>query len=64
MDFYELLNNFAFPVVCVIALGIYAKSTTNRLLELTEKVTNVLSENANAIKELAETIKDFILGGK
>lgn len=60
MDILSMIQEFGFPVTCVVALAFYANSTTNKLICLTERVTNAMSENSNSNKELAETIRDLV----
>ena len=60
MDILSMIQEFGFPVACVVALAFYANSTTNKLICLTERVTNAMSENSNSNKELAETIRDLV----
>ena len=35
----ELISNFGFPVACVIALAVYSKNTTDKIISLTQEVT-------------------------
>lgn len=60
MDILSMIQDFGFPVTCVVALAFYANSTTNKLICLTERVTNAMSENSNSNKELAETIRELV----
>lgn len=60
MDILSMIQEFGFPVTCVVALAFYANSTTNKLICLTERVTNAMSENSNSNKELAETIRELV----
>ena len=55
-----LIANLGFPIVCVIGLAIYAKSTTDKILDLTERVTDALVKSTNAVDEIKEVIKEFI----
>lgn len=56
----SLISTLGFPIVCVIALAIYSKSTTDKILDLTERVTDALVNSTNAVDEIKEVIKEFI----
>ena len=56
----NLITSLGFPIVCVIGLAIYAKSTTDKILDLTERVTDALVKSTNAVDEIKEVIKKFI----
>ena len=56
----NLIASLGFPIVCVIGLAIYAKSTTDKILDLTERVTDALVKSTNAVDEIKEVIKKFI----
>lgn len=56
----SLIASLGFPIVCVIGLAIYAKSTTDKILDLTERVTDALVKSTNAVDEIKEVIKEFI----
>lgn len=56
----NLIASLGFPIVCVIGLAIYAKSTTDKILDLTERVTDALVKSTNAVDEIKEVIKEFI----
>lgn len=56
----NLISTLGFPIVCVIGLAIYAKSTTDKILDLTERVTDALVKSTNAVDEIKEVIKEFI----
>lgn len=55
-DFITVINNVGFPIACVLALGVYSYKTTNKVIELTEKVTNALTESSENLKDLADAI--------
>lgn len=38
-----IVNTVGFPIACVICLGWYAYTTTNKIIKLTENVTSTLS---------------------
>ena len=42
-----------------IALGWYAMTTTNKIIALTEKVTDALSKSAAAMEEIKDAIKEI-----
>ena len=56
----SLISSLGFPIVCVIGLAFYAKSTTDKILGLTERVTDALVKSTNAVDEIKEVIKEFI----
>ena len=56
----ELVTNLGFPIACVVALAWYSKSTTDKIISLTEKVTDALVSSTNAIEEVKEVIKEII----
>ena len=55
-DFITVINTVGFPIACVLALGVYSYKTTNKVIELTEKVTNALTESSENLKDLADAI--------
>lgn len=59
-DFVTIINTVGFPIACVIALGVYSYKTTNKIITLTEKVTNALTETSENMKELADTINKLL----
>ena len=56
----ELLNNFAFPVVCVIALAVYSKNTTDKIISLTQEVTTALISSTKSIDDFKEAITKLL----
>lgn len=50
-----IINTVGFPIACVICLGWYAYTTTNKIIKLTESVTSTLSvcnttlDNVNSV---------------
>lgn len=61
-DITTIINNFGFPIACVIALAWYSFTTTDKLVSLTEKVTNALVTSSSNMKELADAIKEMLEG--
>ena len=59
-DFINIINTVGFPISCVIALGVYSYKTTNKIITLTEKVTNALTETSENMKDLADTINKLL----
>lgn len=59
-DFVTIINSVGFPIACVIALGIYSYKTTNKIIALTEKVTNALAESSENLKDLADAINKIL----
>lgn len=59
-DFVTIINTVGFPIACVLALGIYSYKTTNKIIALTEKVTNALAESSENLKDLADAIKQLL----
>lgn len=55
-EWVSMISNLGFPIVCVIALAIYSYKTTNRVIDLTEKVTNALANSSEKLDELAKAI--------
>lgn len=56
----NLISSVGFPIVCVIGLAWYAKATTDKIIDLTERVTDALVKSTNAVDEIKEVIKEFI----
>lgn len=59
-EFIEIISNVGFPIACVVALGWYAKDTTNKIIELTTKVTDALVSSTKAIDEMKNVIEKII----
>lgn len=59
-DFVTIINSVGFPIACVMALGIYSYKTTNKIIALTEKVTNALAESSENLKDLADAINKLL----
>lgn len=59
-DFVTVINTVGFPIACVLALGLYSYKTTNKIISLTEKVTNALTETSENMKDLAEAINNLL----
>lgn len=59
-DFVTIINTVGFPISCVLALGVYSYKTTNKIISLTEKVTNALTETSENMKDLAEAINNLL----
>lgn len=53
----DLITNLGFPIACVVALAWYSKNTTDKIITLTEKVTDALVSSTNAIEEVKDVIK-------
>lgn len=63
MDFSALttlISNVGFPIACVICLGWYAKDTTNKIITLTEKVTDALVSSTRAVDEIREVLEKLV----
>lgn len=56
----ELITNLGFPIACVVALAWYSKNTTDKIIILTEKVTDALVSSTNAIEEIKDVVKKVI----
>lgn len=56
----EVITNLGFPIACVIALAWYGKSTTDKVITLTEKVTDALVSSTNAIEEVKDVIREIL----
>ena len=54
-----VISTVGFPIACAIALGWYAMTTTNKIIALTEKVTDALSKSAAAMEEIKDAIKEI-----
>ena len=54
-----VISTVGFPIACAIALGWYAMTTTNKIIALTEKVTDALSKSATAMEEIKDAIKEI-----
>lgn len=55
-----LITNLGFPIACVIALAWYSKSTTDKIITLTEKVTDALVSSTSAIEEVKDVLKQIL----
>lgn len=53
----QMITNLGFPIACVIALAWYSKNTTDKIITLTEKVTDALVSSTSAIEEVKEVLK-------
>ena len=58
-DIVSVISTVGFPIACAIALGWYAMTTTNKIIALTEKVTDALSKSAAAMEEIKDAIKEI-----
>lgn len=56
----QIITNLGFPIACVIGLAWYSKNTTDKIIALTEKVTDALVSSSNAIEEVKEVIQKFV----
>lgn len=56
----QMITNLGFPIACVIGLAWYSKNTTDKIISLTEKVTDALVSSTSAIEEVKEVIKQII----
>ena len=56
----ELISNFGFPVACVIALAVYSKNTTYKIISLTQEVTTALISSTKSIDDLNEAITKLL----
>ena len=52
----ECITNLGFPIACVIGLALYSKSTTDKIITLTEKVTDALVSSTKAMEEIKDVI--------
>lgn len=55
-----LIASLGFPIVCVLGLAWYAKTTTDKVIDLTEKVTDALVKSADAVDDIKEVIKEYM----
>lgn len=53
----ECITNLGFPIACVIGLALYSKSTTDKIIALTEKVTDALVSSTKAMEEIKDVIQ-------
>lgn len=63
MDFSTIpgiIASLGFPIVCVLGLAWYAKNTTDKIIDLTERVTAALSKSTDAVDDIKEVIKEFM----
>lgn len=58
-DVVSVISTVGFPIACAIALGWYAMTTTNKIIALTEKVTDALSKSASVMEEIKNAIKEI-----
>lgn len=56
----DLINTCGFPIACVIALAWYAKSTTDKMVELTREVTKALVSSTNTMEEIKDVIQKLV----
>lgn len=57
----ECITNLGFPIACVIGLAWYSKSTTDKIITLTEKVTDALVNSTNAVEEVKDVLKQILM---
>lgn len=55
-EIVNIINTVGFPIACAVCLAWYSYKTTNRILDLTEKVTKALSESAEKMSDLTDAI--------
>ena len=55
-----IISNVGFPIACVVCLGWYAKDTTERIIKLTEKVSDALVSSTRAIDEIKDVISKLV----
>lgn len=55
----EMINNFGFPIACVIALAWYAKNTTDKIIILTQEVTKALVSSTDTIEEFKTVVDNM-----
>ena len=53
----ECITNLGFPIACVIGLAWYSKSTTDKIITLTEKVTEALVSSTKTMEEIKDVIQ-------
>ena len=56
----ELISNFGFPVACVIALAVYSKNTTDKIISLTQEVTTALISSTKSIDDFKDAITNLL----
>lgn len=56
----DLITNFGFPIACVVALAWYSKATTDKIIALTEKVTEALVSSSSAIEDVKDVIREIL----
>ena len=56
----SIISNVGFPIACVVFLGWYAKDTTEKIIKLTEKVSDALVSSTRAIDEIKDVISKLI----
>ena len=56
----ESISNFGFPVACVIALAVYSKNTTDKIISLTQEVTTALISSTKSIDDFKEAITKLL----
>lgn len=59
----QLITNLGFPIACVIALAWYSKTTTDKILVLTQQVTDALVKSTAAIEDIKEVLKATVKKG-
>lgn len=58
-DATQIISTVGFPIACAIGLAWYAKDTTNKIISLTEKVTDALSKSTSAINDNAKAVEEI-----
>lgn len=56
----SIITNLGFPIVCVVGLAWYSKGTTDKIIDLTERVTDALAKSTDAVDDIKEVIKEFM----
>lgn len=59
-EIITIIQSVGFPIACSIALAWYAFKTTDKLVSLTEKVTDALTKNSDKMSDLADAIQKLI----
>lgn len=58
-----IVNSLGFPIACVVGLAWYANNTTDKLIKLTEKVTDTVATctaTLNSTNDVLEKVLDKI----
>lgn len=58
-DAVQIISTVGFPIACALGLAAYAYKTTDRIIALTERVTDALVQSTDAINDNVKALEDI-----